>query len=103
MHMHQTLVAIERDRDYWKERVKDLERSNQYEVRVKELDVQKALNGLRKEMQKSLIESDLKRVKAEACLETYVKMDTKAEREHIRKMLDKAIEGLSKAKVQVVK
>lgn len=67
------------------------------------LEVEKAKQDIRKDMQKSLIESDLLRATAVAKLEAYEKMDTKAEREHINKMLEKAIEGLSKEKVIVQK
>lgn len=87
----------------FKDKIRQLELDAKYEAKIKALDIESAKNEIRKEMQKSLIESDLKRVKAEASLATYEKMDTKTERLHIQKMLDKAIEGLSKAKVQVVK
>lgn len=59
------------------------------------IKVEETKNEIRKEMQKALIESDLKRVEAIAKLETYEKLDTKTEREAIRQMLDKAIAGLS--------
>ena len=113
MRMHQTLMELEKrdatieslrsDKKRLDAEVSQLKADARYEVKVKDLDIEKAKADLRKEMQKSLIESDLKRVKAEASLETYEKMDTKAERKHIQNMLEKAIEGLSKAKVQVVK
>ncbi len=71
----------------------DMEKS--YAKRDMNLEIKEKLNALRSEMQQSLIESDIKRVKAEAHLETYKEMDTKTERIHQREMLKKAIEGLS--------
>jgi len=69
---------------------------------VHAFDTEKAVDHVRKEMQKSLIESDLLRVEAVAKLNTYIDMDTKDERKHIQKMLDKAIDALGKQKVEVL-
>ena len=66
-------------------------------------DIEKAKDEVRKEMQKDLITSDLKRVEAVAKLNTYIGMDTKEERKHIAKMLEKAIESLGKQQVVVQK
>jgi hypothetical protein len=54
-------------------------------------------------MEEALIESDLKRVEAVAKLNTYIDMDTKEERKHIQNMLEKAIEGLGKQKIELIK
>jgi len=62
--------------------------------RIEEWEMEKAKDEVRKEMQKALIESDLKRVEAIAKLNTYIDMDTKDEKKHIQKMLEKAIEAL---------
>lgn len=58
------------------------------------LTVEEEKNKLRKEMQKDLIQSDLRRVEAVARFETYKEMDTKEERKHTQKMLEKAIVSL---------
>lgn len=72
--------------------------------REKELEIEEAKNSIRKEMQKSLVESDLRRVEAEAKLEVYEMMDTKDDANKIREMLDKAITGLSQqAQVKILK
>ena len=67
--------------------------------RKHDLAIVEAKNDLRKEMQKALIESDIKRTEAVAKLETFIAMDTKDERKHIQSMLEKAIEALGKEKV----
>lgn len=56
-----------------------------------------------KEMKRKLIESDMKRTEAVAKLDAYLDMDTKSERDHIQKMLEKAITGLANRKVEVIK
>ena len=122
MFMHKTLVGmieeleaqvkkLDCDKDRLKElnlsageRIDGLRKDIEFSKRTQNLAIEEARNTLRKEMQKSLIESDLKRVKAESALEAYEKMDTKTEREHQRKMLEKAIEGLSKdTKLNLIK
>ena len=62
--------------------------------RLEEWEMENAKHEVRKEMEKALIESDLKRVEAIAKLNTYIDMDTKDEKKHIQKMLEKAIEAL---------
>lgn len=67
-------------------------------------EVEQIKNTVRKDMQKKLIESDLKRTEAVAKLNTYIDMDTKDERKHIQEMLEKAIEGLgNRTEVKIVK
>lgn len=75
--------------------LKSCKEERELDTRKNALLIEEKLNTLRKEMQKSLTESDLKRVEAIAKLETYEKMDTKTERDAIRNMLEKAIAGLS--------
>lgn len=70
--------------------------------RKMELSIEEERNKLRKEMEKALIESDLKRVEAIAKLETYEKMDTKEERKVLQQMLDKAVTALGQ-KPMVIK
>jgi ABC-type uncharacterized transport system auxiliary subunit len=70
---------------------------------VQAFEIEKAKDVIRKEMEKSLIESDLKRVEAIAKLNTYIDMDTKDERKHIQKMLEEAIKSLGNQKVVVQK
>lgn len=63
-----------------------------------ELDQEKALNVLRASMQQALMESDLDRTKAEARLEVYEQMDTKADRNQINSMLNILIEKIGSQK-----
>ena len=95
--LEKTIESLERNLWKWREG-EDLRKQGHH------LKIEEAKAEIRKQMQKDLIESDLRRVKAEACLETYKAMDTKTDREQIRKMLDKAITSLGqKVAVQVVK
>lgn len=48
----------------------------------------------RRNEESTYIESDLKRIEAIAKLNTYIDMDTKDERKHIQRMLEKAIDAL---------
>lgn len=66
-----------------------------------EWEVEKIKNTVKKDMQKKLIESDLKRVEAVAKLNTYIDMDTKDERKKISGMLEEAIKSLGKQKVTI--
>ncbi len=79
-------------------RVKDFEKKFAADVsllnRQHALVVEEKKNALRKEMQEDLITSDLKRVEAVARFETYKEMDTKEERKHTQRMLEKAITSL---------
>src|SRR5690349_636270 len=56
-----------------------------------DFDIEKAKFDLAKEVEKRLHESDIQRAEALASLKAYEKMDTKSDREHMRKMLEKAI------------
>lgn len=56
--------------------------------------IEKAKFEMAKELEKRLIESDIQRVEAIAKLKTYQEMDTKEERKHTMKMLERAIESL---------
>jgi hypothetical protein len=53
-------------------------------------------------MKKSLYESDMRRVKAEAKLEIYEKINTKDDANKICEMLADAIKGLSQLKPVVI-
>ena len=64
-------------------------------------EVEQIKNTIKKDMQKKLIESDLKRVEAVAKLNTYIDMDTKDERKKISGMLEEAIKSLGKQKVTI--
>lgn len=90
-----------------KERADGLKRENdelEKELdRIKEWEMEKAKHEVRKEMEKALIESDLKRTEAVAKLNTYIDMDTKDEKKHIQAMLEKAIDALGKQKVTISK
>lgn len=116
MRLHKALVELKEKKDVrirelehaitsWKYEVKCLKcdlavanKGNADEIslikRQHALAVEEEKNKIRKEMSKSLIESDLKRVEAVARFETYKEMDTQEERKHIQKMLERAIEGL---------
>jgi len=87
----------------FKEKIRELE----WEIKKMEdhhaFEVEKAKDTIRKEMEKSLIESDLLRVEAVAKLNTYVDMDNKDDRKHSQKMLEMAIEALGKQKVEINK
>ncbi len=74
---------------------KKISEKNVHQLAMHALDIEKAKNDIRKSMEKSLIESDLRRVEAVAKLNTYIDMDTKDERKHIQEMLKDAIKGLS--------
>ena len=62
----------------------------------KSMDIEKAKAEIKKEMEKALIESDIKREVAIARLETYERMVNKDDfNKEIREMLKSAIQGLS--------
>lgn len=71
-----------------------------FKTKEHELAVSVAKHQKAKECEEALIKSDLERVEAVSFLKAYKEMDTKTEREHGRKMLEKAIDGLAK-KVEV--
>jgi len=73
----------------------------QFELKKQEFKVEKAVFDKVKTMQASLVESDLLRAEAVAKYNAYVEMDTKDDREHNRKMLEKAIEALGKIGTKV--
>ena len=97
--MFKTPVAIIKQKDDdIRELKQDIWKLNQEANLVErkhQLEIEEEKNKIRSNMQKALIDSDLERVEATAKLEAYEKMDTKEEREHIREMLGKAIDGLS--------
>jgi len=117
--MHPALVEINKKLEAKVEKLKDSRTWNERELKQLrleaekfewktevqkekfELDIEEAKNDIRKEMQQSLITSDLLRVEAVAKLTAYESMDTKADKEHINKMLEKAIDGLSKKQIVV--
>ena len=67
-----------------------------------ELSTDEKINELRDKMQQSLNESDIRRVRAEAMLETYEKLDTGDERKQITGMLSGLLKDLPKMKSDVV-
>ncbi len=84
-----------------KDKIRVLEFENSCDYRKRYLAVEEAKNVIRKEMEKSLIESDLLRVEAVAKLEAYEKINTKEDHNHLMKMLEKSIEALGKQKQEV--
>jgi len=86
-----------------KQKIWFIEKEKNYLEREFNLKTEERLNELKKEMQKDLIESDLKRIESVSKLETYKEMDTKDERAEIIDMLKAAIKGLSNSTVNVVK
>ena len=68
-----------------------------------EVQQERALDTLRKEMQESLIKSDLLRVEALAKLEVYEKTDTKADANTIKQMIGKLIDKMGSGEVHIVK
>jgi uncharacterized secreted protein with C-terminal beta-propeller domain len=106
--MHKTSVELIKENCELKDKIRDVEskvKDLEFKLKIAEewekVRVEKAKDELRREMQKSLIESDIKRVEAVAKLETYQTMDNKDERKHIMTMLEKSIEALGKEKVTV--
>ena len=101
MFMRKKLVELKeqlRERD---DEIRELKNKIAISKEWEEINLEKAKDILRKEMQKSLIESDLRRVEAVAKLETYIEMDTKDERRHIQQMLEEAIKSLGQQKITV--
>lgn len=70
-------------------------------LELKNLEIEKAKNELRKEMQKDLITADLTRVEATAKLSVYEKLDNKDQINQQTAMLKTAIEGLSRQIVTI--
>jgi len=91
-----TREAVEYRKEKW-----TMEQERALANRKAALDIEEAKNTIRKDMQKSLIEADLKAAKAIAALETYREMDAKDDRKKITEYLGEAIKGLSKEKVTV--
>jgi len=96
--LQEELRTEKRRADEFKEKVDGLERKIE---KLEEWEMEKAKHEVRKEMEKSLIESDLKRTEAVAKLNTYIDMDTKDEKKHIQRMLEKAIDALGKQSVTI--
>lgn len=80
---------------------KELKRDLELAERKEQWEIEKVKNDIRKDMQKRLIESDLKRTEAIAKLNTYIDMDTKDEKKHIQEMLEEAIKALGKQKITI--
>ena len=113
MFMHKEVVELKRtieeltkqlqNPNGFKEKCKDLEWELKKLRDAQAFEIEKAKDEIRKDMQKALIESDLKRTEAVAKLNTYIDMDTKDDRKHTQNMLAKAIEALGKQQVVVQK
>ena len=96
------IKELERDNESRRNENRDLQFSLKCREREIALQIEESKNTLRKDMEKTLIESDLLRTEAVATLKAYEKIDTKAEREHITKMLEKCIDNFPKMKSDVV-
>ena len=95
-------IIIE-ERETLKKKNEELKRENKYLEREYDLKTEEKLNELRKEMQESLIKSDLLRTEALAKLEIYEKTDTKADANTIKEMVTKLISTIGKQNINVVK
>lgn len=78
------------------EKIRDLEKDRVFLEKIHKVEIEEERQKLRKEMQKSLIESDLKRVEAIAKLEVNEKLDVKNEFNFIKEMLSKLVEVLGR-------
>ena len=68
------------------------------------LNKEEALNTIRKEMEKRLIESDLERVKADSSLKAYKEIDLKDLRNKLESMMENLVKALGAQKeVTVIK
>ena len=89
------------------EELKELRFQTKHMKESLELEHDRKLMSVQREMQKSLVDSDLTRVEALAKLEVYQKTDTKADANHIKEMIGKLIDQLGKpqapASINVVK
>lgn len=56
--------------------------------------LESAINEVKKKLSEDAFKSDCLRIKAESALEAYEKMDTKTDREELRKLLQSAVSGL---------
>jgi hypothetical protein len=74
----------------WESEKQIIEQKNKVQIELMKAE-------LRAELQKAVVESDLKRVRAESMLEAYKEMDTKEDREELRKILTSAVSGLTEA------
>lgn len=88
--------------------IKELAFTTKHMKEVMQIENEKAIAALQKEMQRSLIQSDLSRVEAVAKLNIYEKTDTKADANAIKEMIGKLIDTIGKqhqqpAQISVVK
>jgi vancomycin resistance protein YoaR len=67
--------------------IDQLKRDIEHLKNVHAFEIEKAKFDKAKEMQKTLVESDMQRVEAQATLKAFKEMDTKADREHVKKIL----------------
>lgn len=101
---NEEIAELKSSKHYLDSRLNELESKLSRADEKAEWETEKIKNDVKKDMQKKLIESDLKRTEAVAKLNTYIDMDTKDEKKHIQNMLEKAIDALGKQKeVKIVK
>lgn len=94
MSMFKSTLELEKMKMHYESLIDEARFDAECTVRKKDLDIEEAVNEVKKEMQKSLIESDLKRVEAIAKLEIYEKQDNKDQINKITDMLEEAIKSL---------
>jgi phage-related protein len=89
------------------EELKELRFQTKHMKETLELEHDKKVMSIQREMQKALVSSDLTRVEALAKLEVYEKTDTKSDANAIKEMIGKLIDQLGKqqapASINVVK
>lgn len=98
-------IILERKTFYGKLiREKDkIEIEKDFLEREYKIKTEEKLNSLRKEMQESLIKSDLLRIEALAKLEIYEKTNTKADANTIKEMVTQLIATIGKQGINVIK
>ena len=92
---------IERLNESHKAEVEKLKQEMSIKDRECDLRVQEAVQRLREEMTKRLVESDIARESALGKLAIYEKMDTKADANTIKEMVGKLIESIGKNVPQI--
>jgi hypothetical protein len=92
---------LEKEKDGLILEMKKLENELIFQKRQSDLKTAEAINKLREEMNKRLVESDILRNEAKAKLEIYEKMDTKTDAECIKNMVKQLIETIGKMKNDV--
>lgn len=84
--------------------ITQIERKHEHAIKIEKLKRDEFIVKFKTEMQEELVKSDLLRNEAIAKLEIYEKLDTKADANVIKSMLNKLIEALGKSKeVQIIK